>query len=215
MHLAELSSFSYVTRLDHLGNKVLKRAFDILFSFVFLCTLFPVVLLVVTIVTEITMPGKVFFRQKRTGFRGKVFYCYKFRTMKENAQSDVLQATKTDCRITRWGRFLRKTNIDEMPQFFNVLIGDMSIVGPRPHMLMHTEMYSVLIREYMLRHWVKPGITGWSQINGFRGETSKLVHMQNRVKYDIWYIRHWHFRLDLYIIFKTVSKMISGDANAY
>ena len=201
--------------LSLLGNKILKRTFDIVFSLTFLCTLFPIILIIVTIVTKITMPGPIFFRQKRNGLNDKEFYCYKFRSMKVNAQADTLQATKDDPRKTRWGNIMRKTNIDELPQFINVLLGDMSIVGPRPHMLKHTEEYSKLINKYMVRHFVKPGITGWSQVTGFRGETKELRDMEGRIRGDIWYIEHWSFGLDLFIIYKTVANAIHGEKNAY
>lgn len=196
-------------------NRLLKRAFDAVFSLLFLCTLFIPILIIVTIVTKITMPGPVFFRQKRNGLNDKEFYCYKFRSMKVNAQADTLQATKDDPRKTRWGNIMRKTNIDELPQFINVLLGDMSIVGPRPHMLKHTEEYSRLIDKYMVRHFVKPGITGWSQVTGYRGETKELKDMEGRIIGDIWYIEHWSFWLDLYIIYKTVANAVHGEKNAY
>lgn len=201
--------------LSRTGNKLLKRTFDIVFSLLFLCTLFPFILVIVTIITKLTMPGPVFFRQKRNGLNDKEFYCYKFRSMKVNAQSDTLQATKNDPRKTRWGNIMRKTNIDELPQFINVLKGDMSIVGPRPHMLKHTEEYSKLINKYMVRHFVKPGITGWSQVTGYRGETKELKDMEGRVRGDIWYIEHWSFGLDLFIIYKTVANALHGEKNAY
>lgn len=193
----------------------LKRGFDIVFSLCFLCLVFPFVLLVVFIVTQCTMPGKLFFVQKRTGLNGRTFKCYKFRSMRKNEHSDVLQATKGDSRITRWGKIMRKTSLDETPQFINVLLGDMSVVGPRPHMLKHTEEYTALIDGYMLRHEVKPGVTGWSQIKGFRGEIKQLEDMENRVKSDLWYIRNWHFLLDLYIILKTVTICFGNDKNAH
>ena len=192
----------------------LKRVFDIVFSLCFLCLVFPFVLLVVFIVTQCTMPGKLFFVQKRTGLNGRTFKCYKFRSMRENEHSDVLQATKGDSRITRWGKIMRKTSLDETPQFINVLLGDMSVVGPRPHMLKHTEEYTALIDGYMLRHEVKPGVTGWSQIKGFRGEIKQLKDMENRLKSDLWYIRNWHFLLDLYIVLKTVTICFGNDKNA-
>lgn len=205
----------YREPLSRLGNQVLKRGFDIVFSLVFLCTLFPVIWLVVAMGTKCTMPGPVFFRQKRTGINDKEFVCYKFRSMVVNDRSDLVQARRDDPRITPWGRFLRQTSLDETPQFFNVFRGDMSVVGPRPHMLKHTEQYSRLINRYMVRHYVKPGITGWSQVSGYRGETRKLEDMENRVRNDIWYIEHWSFMLDLYIIYKTVANLIRGEANAY
>lgn len=197
------------------GNRALKRAFDVVFSLLFLCTLFIPVLLVVAVVSKITMPGPLFFLQKRTGLSGKSFYCIKFRSMKVNASADTLQATEHDPRKTRWGNIMRKTNIDELPQFINVLVGDMSVVGPRPHMVMHTEEYSQLIDKYMLRHWVKPGITGLSQVMGYRGETKELWQMKGRVRNDIWYIEHWSFKLDLCIICKTVTNAVHGDCKAY
>ena len=135
--------------------------------------------------------------------------------MKVNKDADVLQATKNDPRKTKWGNIMRKTNIDELPQFINVLLGDMSIVGPRPHMLKHTEEYSQLINKYMVRHFVKPGITGWSQVTGFRGETKELYEMEGRIKGDIYYIEHWTFGLDLYIIYKTVANVFKGEKKAY
>ena len=201
--------------LSRTGNKILKRTFDILFSLAFLCTLFIPILIIVAVITKITMPGPIFFRQKRNGLDDKEFYCYKFRSMKVTADADRLQATKDDPRKTKWGNIMRKTNIDELPQFINVLLGDMSIVGPRPHMLKHTEEYSKLINRYMVRHWVKPGITGWSQVTGYRGETKELKDMEGRIKGDIWYIEHWSFGLDLFIIYKTVANVIHGEKNAY
>lgn len=201
--------------LSRTGNRILKRTFDIVFSLAFLCTLFPIILLIVTIITKLTMPGPIFFRQKRNGQNDKEFYCYKFRSMKVNAQADSLQATKDDPRKTRWGNIMRKTSIDELPQFINVLLGDMSVVGPRPHMLKHTEEYSKLINKYMVRHFVKPGITGWSQVTGYRGETKELKDMEGRIRGDIWYIEHWSFGLDLFIIYKTVANAIHGEKNAY
>lgn len=201
--------------LSRTGNKMMKRAFDIVFSLLFLCTLFPIILLIVTIITKLTMPGPVFFKQKRNGLNDKEFYCYKFRSMRVNTQADSLQATKDDPRKTRWGNIMRKTSIDELPQFINVLLGDMSVVGPRPHMLKHTEEYSKLINKYMVRHFVKPGITGWSQVTGYRGETKELKDMEGRIRGDIWYIEHWSFGLDLFIIYKTVMNAIHGEKNAY
>ncbi len=196
-------------------NKLLKRAFDVVVSGIFLVTIFPIMFIVVAIITKITMPGPVFFKQKRNGMNGEEFYCYKFRSMKVNADADKLQATKDDPRKTKWGNIMRKTNLDEFPQFWNVLKGDMSLVGPRPHMLKHTEEYSQLIDKYMLRHFVKPGITGWSQVTGFRGETKELSEMEGRVQGDIWYIEHWTFELDLYIMYRTIVNIIKGDKEAY
>ena len=197
------------------GKRFVKRLFDIVVSGLFLCTIYPFIYIAVGIAIKFSSPGPIYFKQKRNGLDGKVFECIKFRSMKVNAQSDTLQATKDDPRKTKVGNFLRKTNLDELPQFINVFKGDMSIVGPRPHMLKHNEEYSHLIDRYMVRHFVKPGITGWAQVNGFRGETKKLSEMAGRVQADIWYLEHWSFWLDVRIIFKTVSNMIHGEEKAY
>jgi putative colanic acid biosynthesis UDP-glucose lipid carrier transferase len=135
--------------------------------------------------------------------------------MRVNADADRVQATKDDPRKTRWGEIMRHFNIDELPQFINVLLGDMSVVGPRPHMLLHTEQYSKLIDKYMVRHFVKPGITGWSQVMGFRGETRELKEMEDRIRGDIYYIEHWTLELDLFIMYKTVANVFKGEENAY
>ena len=135
--------------------------------------------------------------------------------MKVNKECDKLQATKDDPRKTKIGNFLRKSNLDELPQVINIWKGEMSFVGPRPHMLKHTEMYSQLINQYMVRQLVKPGLTGWAQINGYRGETKELADMQHRVEYDIWYLENWTFFLDIYILYKTFINMIKGEKNAY
>ena len=201
--------------MSRFENRVLKRTFDIVFSGLFLCTLFPFIYIFVAIGIKLTMPGPVFFRQKRSGYNGKEFTCLKFRSMRVNAEADKVQATKDDPRKTRFGNFLRHSSLDEMPQFINVFRGDMSVVGPRPHMLMHTEEYSQLIDKYMVRHFVKPGITGWSQVTGFRGETKELSQMQGRVRGDIWYIEHWTFWLDIMIIYKTIANAVKGDKEAY
>lgn len=200
--------------LEEPWNSTGKRLFDIVFSMLVLL-LFSPVYLIVAIAVKLSSPGPVFFKQKRTGKNGKDFYCLKFRTMKVNAEADKLQATKGDSRITKVGAVLRKTNLDEMPQFVNVLFGDMSVVGPRPHMVSQTEQYSKLIDEYMVRHLAKPGITGWAQVTGFRGETSDISQMIGRVKQDVWYIENWSFWLDIRIIFQTVFNMIKGDKAAY
>ncbi len=197
-------------------NKIMKRMFDVAFSMCFLCTAFIPIYLIVGIITKITSPGPIFFRQKRHGLDGREFYMYKFRSMKVNAEADTLQATADDPRKTKWGNFLRKTSLDELPQFINVLFGEMSIVGPRPHMVKHTEEYSKLIKTYMVRHFIKPGVTGWAQVTGFRGETKDIADMEGRVKADIWYIEHWTFTLDLYVIYKTVANIVGRkDKQAY
>lgn len=196
-------------------NKMFKRLFDFVFSAIFLVTIFPILFIVLGTIIKLTSPGPIFFKQVRTGKDGEDFTCYKFRTMMVNNDSDSLQATKGDARVTKIGAFMRKTNLDEMPQFINVLLGNMSIVGPRPHMLKHTEIYSELINEYMVRHFAKPGITGWAQVTGYRGETKDLEDMIGRVKRDVWYIENWTFWLDIKIIFLTVYNMLKGEENAY
>lgn len=196
-------------------NRLAKRLFDIVFSLLFLCTIFPIIFIIIGLAIKITSPGPIFFKQKRNGEENKEFWCYKFRSMRVNKDSDKVQATLNDPRKTRLGNFMRKTSIDELPQFINVLLGGMSVVGPRPHMLKHTEEYSKLIDKYMVRHLVKPGITGWAQVTGFRGETKELWQMEGRVERDIWYLEHWTFMLDLYIIYKTVKNAVKGEKEAY
>ena len=202
------------TPLKSRFNRFVKRAFDLTVSSVVLL-LSPVVYIPVAIAIKMSSPGPVFFKQKRTGLYGKDFYCYKFRTMKVNVDADKLQATKDDPRKTRVGEFLRHSSIDELPQFLNVFRGEMSIVGPRPHMLKHTEEYSQLINTYMVRHAVKPGITGWAQVTGYRGQTEELWQMEGRVERDIWYIEHWNFALDLKIMALTVINAIKGEDQAF
>ncbi|MBR6590452.1 MAG: undecaprenyl-phosphate glucose phosphotransferase [Bacteroidaceae bacterium] len=201
--------------LNDFDNRMMKRAFDFVMSGLFLCTVFPFIYLIVGGIIKITSPGPIFFKQKRNGINGKEFWCYKFRSMKVNKDADKVQATKNDPRKTKFGDFMRKTNIDELPQLINVFLGDMSLVGPRPHMLKHTEEYSALIDNYMVRHLVKPGITGWAQVTGFRGETKELHQMVGRVEADIWYMEHWSFLLDLFIIYKTFANVIKGEKEAY
>lgn len=201
--------------LSHTESRVLKRLFDIIFSVIFLCTLFPIIYIFVAIGIKLTMPGPIFFKQKRNGLNDREFYCLKFRSMKVNKEADTLQATKDDPRKTRFGNFLRHSSLDETPQFINVLLGDMSVIGPRPHMQKHTEEYSRQIDKFMVRHFVKPGITGWAQVTGYRGETKELCQMEGRVKGDIWYIEHWSFWLDLVIIYKTILNAMRGEDTAY
>lgn len=200
--------------LESFWNRMIKRSFDVAFSSAFLAVS-PVLFVPIAIAIKLSSPGPVFFRQKRTGYRGNEFNCLKFRTMKVNADADTKQAERDDPRKTPLGNFLRRTNLDELPQFINVWLGDMSVVGPRPHMLKHTEDYRRLIDRYMLRHYVKPGITGWAQVSGFRGETRELWQMEKRVEHDVWYIRNWSFFLDLKIVVLTVTNMFRGEKNAY
>lgn len=200
--------------LQQLHNRVVKRLFDIVVSLLFIVTCFWWIYLFVALITKISMPGPVMFRQKRNGLLGQEFECLKFRSMKLNNESDSRQATANDERITKWGRFLRRSSIDELPQFINVLRGDMSIIGPRPHMVSHTVEYSELIDKYMVRHWVKPGITGWAQVTGSRGETHELWQMEERIRKDLWYIENWSFWLDVRIMFFTVWNVLRGDKHA-
>lgn len=200
--------------LARLSNQIVKRIFDILFAGTFLI-IFPLILIPIGIAIKISSPGPIFFKQKRSGYRGREFYCYKFRTMKVNAAADTQQATKDDPRKTKLGDFLRRTSIDELPQFINVFLGDMSVVGPRPHMLKHTKEYSALIDKYMVRHYIKPGITGWAQINGYRGQTEELWQMERRVEYDVWYLENWSTMLDIKIIIRTIYNAIHGEKNAF
>ena len=205
---------TYENPLQNSVNRFLKRTFDIVLSLVFLiptALLFPFIWLII----KIQSPGPIFFKQLRTGLDGKNFYCYKFRSMHVNKDADKVQATKDDPRKYPFGNFMRKANIDELPQFLNVLKGDMSIVGPRPHMLAHTEMYSHLIDKYMVRHFVKPGVTGWAQVTGYRGETKELWQMEGRVKRDIWYMEHWSIWLDIRIIWLTIKSIFVHDEHAY
>lgn len=195
-------------------NRLVKRAFDLLVSTAVLI-LSPLVIIPVAIGIRLSSPGPIFFVQKRTGYRGQAFNCYKFRTMRVNDHSDTLQAVKGDPRVTRFGNFLRRTSIDELPQFYNVWRGEMSIVGPRPHMVAQTEQYSRLIDKYMLRHTIKPGITGWAQVLGYRGQTEELWQMEKRVENDVWYAENWTFFLDLKIIIRTVMNAFKGEENAY
>jgi putative colanic acid biosynthesis UDP-glucose lipid carrier transferase len=196
-------------------NRIMKRSFDLLFSALFLLLVFPWLLPIIALLIKLESPGPVFFKQKRSGINYKPFYCFKFRTMRVNADSDKKQATKGDSRITNVGAFLRKSSIDEFPQFINVLIGNMSVVGPRPHMIEHTRMYSKLIKPFVIRHWVKPGITGLAQSKGLRGETKEVKQMQDRVKMDVFYIQHWSMFMDLRIIIDTCWNMVSMQKTGY
>ena len=200
--------------LQFLGNRVMKRLFDIAFSALVLLALLPL-FPIMALIIKMQSKGPVFFKQMRTGLNGDSFMCYKFRSMHVNADADRVQATKHDPRKFPFGEFMRKTNLDELPQFFNVLKGDMSVVGPRPHMIFHTEKYSALIDKYMVRHFSKPGITGYAQVTGFRGETEELWQMEGRIRKDIWYIENWSMWLDIKIIFMTALSIVRPDKAAY
>ncbi|MFE3869280.1 undecaprenyl-phosphate glucose phosphotransferase [Flavobacterium sp. LS2P90] len=196
-------------------NRLLKKTVDVCFSLGVIVLIFPWLFPILIILIKMDSPGPIFFRQKRSGRDNKEFWCLKFRTMRVNKAADELQATLGDKRVTKLGAFMRRTNIDELPQFFNVFWGTMSVIGPRPHMLMHTEQYSELINNYLVRHYAKPGISGWAQVNGFRGETKELIEMKDRVDYDIWYIENWSLLLDMKIIYLTVFNVFKGEEKAY
>ncbi|WP_374442543.1 exopolysaccharide biosynthesis polyprenyl glycosylphosphotransferase [Epilithonimonas sp.] len=201
--------------LSNPRKQFLKRAFDVLFSLGITVFLLSWLIPIVAIIIKLESKGPVFFLQKRSGLKNEPFSCIKFRSMTVNEIADLQIAKKNDARVTKFGAFMRKTSIDELPQFFNVLVGDMSIVGPRPHMLSQTEQYSKITKKYMTRHIVKPGITGWAQVMGSRGEIFSDRDMQKRIEKDIWYIQHWSFFLDLKIIFLTFYNIVKGDKQAY
>ena len=196
-------------------NRIIKRIFDLAFSLLVILFIYPWLIPIVSIAVKLSSKGPVFFKQLRSGINNKDFYCYKFRTMELNPLSDKIQATKNDPRITKIGAFLRKTSLDEFPQFLNVFKGEMSIVGPRPHMLQHTQQYAKIIDSYMVRHLVKPGITGPAQVYGYRGEIKTASDMEKRVELDLWYIENWSVLLDLKLIFLTAWNMIRGEDAAF
>ncbi len=201
--------------LEDVGNRMKKRIFDVFISGMVIIFILSWLMPLVAVLILFDSRGPVFFVQLRTGLTDNPFYCYKFRTMRVNNESDSKQATKNDSRVTRLGAFLRKTSIDEFPQFFNVFRGEMSLVGPRPHMLKHTSEYAKIVDHYMIRQMLKPGITGWAQVNGLRGEISNPIQIQQRVASDLWYLEHWSIWLDLRIMFLTVFKVFVGDKQAY
>ncbi|WP_223032310.1 undecaprenyl-phosphate glucose phosphotransferase [Hanstruepera marina] len=201
--------------LDDSVNQFLKRTFDILFSLFVIIFILSWLTPLIAILIKIESKGPVFFKQSRNGFNYKEFDCYKFRSMMPNKDAHIYQVTRGDQRVTKVGKFIRKTSIDELPQFFNVLFGDMSVVGPRPHMVSHTNMYAKKIDKFMVRHFVKPGITGLAQISGFRGEVETDKDIIGRVKYDIFYIENWSLLLDLKIILKTFINAVRGEDKAY
>ena len=196
-------------------NTFLKRIFDIIFSFLVITLLLSWLTPLIALLIKLESSGPVFFKQTRNGIKYKEFTCFKFRSMIENSDADIQQATKNDLRVTRLGKILRKTSLDELPQFFNVLIGDMSVVGPRPHMTRENERYSKTVNKFMVRHFVKPGITGLAQVKGYRGEIETEEDIVNRVKYDIYYLENWSLLLDLNIVFLTSINFITGQKKAY
>ena len=200
--------------LDHLMSRASKRAFDLVFSLFVIVFVISWLFPILAILIKLSSKGPVFFKQTRLGEGKKKFSCYKFRSMRMNKEADK-QATKNDPRVTKVGSFLRRSNLDEMPQFFNVLLGQMSVVGPRPHPLKLNDQFRDIIDKYMVRHFVRPGITGWAQVNGFRGETRTPELMEKRVDLDVWYLENWSFALDLKIVVKTVTNMLHKDERAY
>jgi putative colanic acid biosynthesis UDP-glucose lipid carrier transferase len=196
-------------------NQFLKRSFDIIFSIMVIVCVLSWLTPILAILIKFESKGPVFFRQRRNGLDYKEFFCYKFRSMKINSYADIHQVKRNDKRVTWIGGLLRKTSMDELPQFINVLIGDMSIVGPRPHMVSHTEMYAESVNKFMVRHLVKPGITGLAQTSGFRGQVETEHDINGRIKYDIFYVENWSLLLDIKIIFQTVYNALEGEDKAY
>lgn len=201
--------------LDDVGNRFKKRILDVTVSLLVVIFILSWLIPILGLLIILESRGPIFFSQKRTGKNNQTFNCLKFRSMKPNKDSDSKQATKNDMRVTRIGKFIRKTSLDEFPQFINVLKGEMSLVGPRPHMVKHTSDYSKMVDQYMIRHFLKPGITGWAQINGFRGEITDPKQIKMRVANDLWYLENWNVWLDIRILFLTVYSVFRGDKNAY
>jgi putative colanic acid biosynthesis UDP-glucose lipid carrier transferase len=201
--------------LDDSYSLAFKRVFDVVFSIFVIGFIMSWLTPILALLIKLESDGPVFFKQKRNGYNYKSFNCFKFRSMVINKEADLIQVQKADDRVTNVGKFLRQTSIDELPQFFNVLIGDMSVVGPRPHMLSHTDMYASKVDKFMVRHFVKPGITGLAQVSGFRGEVESDSDIIGRVKFDIYYVENWSVLLDVKIIIKTIVKAFKGDEKAY
>lgn len=202
--------------LEEMNSRFKKRAFDLIFSSLFIVFILSWLYPIIAILIKLESKGPVLFLQDRAGRNNEIFKVLKFRTMRVvEGKDEFKQATKNDSRITKIGAFLRKTSLDEIPQFINVFYGSMSVVGPRPHPLKLNSQYQEIIKKYMVRHYVKPGITGWAQVNGFRGETKYKQEMENRVKADIFYIENWSSMFDVKIVFMTIINMIKGEENAY
>jgi len=201
--------------LDDVGNRIKKRALDIIISFLVIIFILSWLVPLLGLLIFIESRGPIFFKQMRTGKDKQPFSCIKFRSMKINKEADSRQATQNDMRVTTIGRILRKTSLDEFPQFINVFIGEMSLVGPRPHMLKHTSDYSKVVDDYMVRQFIKPGITGWAQINGYRGEITNPEQIKMRVNKDLWYLENWTLWLDIQILFLTIYHVFKSDKNAY
>ncbi len=201
--------------LDDVGNRMKKRVLDVAISLLVVVCVLSWLVPLLGLLIYLESKGPIFFSQLRSGKNNKTFYCLKFRSMKMNKESDTHQATKNDNRVTRIGKFIRKTSLDEFPQFLNVLKGEMSLVGPRPHMVKHTSDYSKIVDQYMIRQFLKPGITGWAQVNGLRGEITDNEQIINRVNEDVWYLENWNIWLDIRILFMTVYKVFKGDEKAF
>jgi putative colanic acid biosynthesis UDP-glucose lipid carrier transferase len=201
--------------MDEPFNKFIKRGFDIVLSLIVIVGVLSWLTPILGLFIKLESKGPVFFKQRRNGLDYKEFYCYKFRSMTPSPLAHLHQVTKGDERITRVGKIIRKTSMDELPQFINVLKGDMAVVGPRPHMVSHTHMYAERIDKFMVRHFIKPGITGLAQVSGYRGEVESDEDIINRVKYDIFYLENWSLFMDLKIVFKTIVNALRGEDKAY
>ncbi|WP_310993459.1 exopolysaccharide biosynthesis polyprenyl glycosylphosphotransferase [Aequorivita marina] len=201
--------------IDEPFNKFIKRGFDIVLSLFVIIGILSWLTPLLGIIIKLESKGPVFFKQKRNGLDYQEFYCYKFRSMIPNPMADLHQISKGDARVTGVGKIIRKTSIDELPQFINVLKGEMSVVGPRPHMVSHTHMYAERIDKFMVRHFIKPGITGLAQVSGYRGEVEDDNHIINRVKFDIFYLENWSLFLDIKIVFQTIYNALKGEEKAY
>ena len=200
--------------LDNPINSIIKRTFDVVFALFVICFVLSWLIPILGLFIVLESKGPIFFRQNRPGIKEQGFGCYKFRSMSLNTRSEE-SATRNDARVTKVGKFIRRTSIDELPQFFNVLFGSMSVVGPRPHLWKQNEMYGTKISKYMIRHLVKPGVTGLAQVNGYRGEIETKPDIVNRTKYDIFYIENWSLLMDINIIVKTISNVLKGEDKAY
>lgn len=201
--------------LDDVSSRGRKRFFDLIVSFLVIIFILSWLIPLLGIIIWMESKGPIFFAQERSGRDNKTFKCLKFRSMKVNNEANTKQAQRNDDRMTRIGKFMRRTSLDEFPQFINVFKGEMSIVGPRPHMLRHTEDYSKIMGQYMVRQFLKPGVTGWAQVHGYRGEIKDDEQLRKRIEHDIWYMENWSIWLDMRIMFLTVYRTVKGDENAF
>jgi putative colanic acid biosysnthesis UDP-glucose lipid carrier transferase len=215
--LEDHTAFYYISPepLEIGANRVIKRAFDIVFSVIIIVGILSWLIPLLAIGIKLSSRGPVFFKQLRSGRNNQPFTCWKLRTLTESKDAHTRDVTEDDQRTTRLGRLLRKSNLDELPQFINVLMADMSVVGPRPHMLAHTQIYSEIRGDYMMRHHIKPGITGWAQVMGYRGQVKNEIQLRKRVDHDLWYKKNWTLLLDMKIVWRTVLTTLRGDKNAY